>query len=563
MRLTKTYPLTTTGNERFPTVSVTADYKGTFEAIVAVFGNVDYQGDRTLPGSFLGSIERWRKSGKKISVIWSHDWSNPFANVGYVDPLDVRELAPGEKSRAPRGGLFVRGRFDVDKPFARQVYELVRDGRVNEWSFSYDTIRERKASDGANELLELDLIEVGPTLKGANAETLTLSAKTALPMATAEGDRRQVRCTQCGKYQTVPVHPEAIYGEHIYVGMYACCGILFGFSPKSWSKSKWISGMRQVRERHNKTLVSDVMDRIGPLFARFGLFHPDVQRELRDRIASSIQYNEGINREDLASSLHSLVDAHSTLDVKYADFELTARARNGDTVRIGDRVDFVVDGSEMQGRVRGMSPDGTITVTRSHGHRRYLLRAGDVVRVVSTFDRRVDVNPHADNAGLAAQVDQLVAEVRAEKAREDADRKTFESANHALLYGPIDWSAQAERDEELRIRDAADRQRRDYEKAAARDAEALRDEISRTRNWLHGVDAYVENDGAVPDLTERPRPNLDDAFTVTDATFEPEPSFRIPTLPKTDDTYRVVEDDPATTVPKSATPEDKTREVER
>ncbi len=69
MRLTKTYPLITTGDEQFPTVSVRSDNKGTFEAIVSVFGNVDYQGYRTMPKSFLGSIERWRKSGKMISVI--------------------------------------------------------------------------------------------------------------------------------------------------------------------------------------------------------------------------------------------------------------------------------------------------------------------------------------------------------------------------------------------------------------------------------------------------------------------------------------------------------------
>jgi hypothetical protein len=51
----------------------------------------------------------------------------------------------------------------------------LRDGRVTEWSFAYDVVREKRAADGANELLELSIWEAGPTLKGANSETGTLA----------------------------------------------------------------------------------------------------------------------------------------------------------------------------------------------------------------------------------------------------------------------------------------------------------------------------------------------------------------------------------------------------
>ncbi len=153
--------------------------------------------------------------------------------MGVVDSRDVRELAAGERSEAPRGGLYVKGRFDIDKPFARQVYELVRDGRVNEWSFSYDTIKERKASDGANELIELDLIEVGPTLKGANSETVTLSTKSANDLRRSHGlaplrDRRRIRCLGCRKQVTVELRPPVPGG--VIPWAVCSCGKVYGWS---------------------------------------------------------------------------------------------------------------------------------------------------------------------------------------------------------------------------------------------------------------------------------------------------------------------------------------------
>src|SRR5215217_5333506 len=141
---------------------------GTFEALVSVFNNVDVQGDRVMPGAFAKSIERWRHKGDPIPVVWSHQWGNPHSHVGTVDPWQARETAQG---------LVVRGRLDVEKEFARQVYDLLKDRRVTEWSFAYDTVDSRRAEDGANELLELDLHEVGPTLKGANSLTTTLDVK--------------------------------------------------------------------------------------------------------------------------------------------------------------------------------------------------------------------------------------------------------------------------------------------------------------------------------------------------------------------------------------------------
>jgi HK97 family phage prohead protease len=159
----------------------------TVEQIVSVFGNVDYGGDRVVAGAFKGSLERWTLSGDPIPAIWSHTWDDPFAHIGAV--LEARELEPGNPALpteiADLGGLYVKYRVD-DKPFAGQVFDLLKERRVREASFAYDVLKERRAADGANDLLELDLIEVGPTLKGMNPMTQLLSMKNVREALTAE-----------------------------------------------------------------------------------------------------------------------------------------------------------------------------------------------------------------------------------------------------------------------------------------------------------------------------------------------------------------------------------------
>lgn len=167
MRREKTYSATAAYGE--PTIEFKSrGDKGEFEAVVSVFGNTDYQGDRVVRGAFAHSLAKWHQSGDPIPIIWSHDWGNPHAHVGSADPRLAVETDRGLK---------LIGKFDLDKPFARQVYDLVKSRRVREWSFAYDIEDERIADDGANELLTLDIIEAGPTLKGANSATETLGVK--------------------------------------------------------------------------------------------------------------------------------------------------------------------------------------------------------------------------------------------------------------------------------------------------------------------------------------------------------------------------------------------------
>jgi len=166
--VTKTYPAA-----RVKALSGADDEPGTFEAVVAVFGNVDRSEEVIAPGAFTDSL-----AAGLPPIVWSHDWRTPPIGVA----LDAAETDEG---------LVVKGRLfigeDDDSPLARQVYTAMRntDGRgrpaLREWSVGLEVKSERyEDRDGRKVVVleALDLIECGPCLKGVNPETRTVAVKT-------------------------------------------------------------------------------------------------------------------------------------------------------------------------------------------------------------------------------------------------------------------------------------------------------------------------------------------------------------------------------------------------
>lgn len=151
---------------------------GLFEAIVSVTGNVDLVGDKVMPGAFTKTIREWQESGDPIPVVWSHDWADPHAILGSIDANHLEETPVGLKAI---------GTIDLSNPFAAQVHSLMKQRLVKEFSFSYVIRDERTGKDGSNELWDLQLIEVGPTLKGANPETELIGVKSMLEAAAKAG----------------------------------------------------------------------------------------------------------------------------------------------------------------------------------------------------------------------------------------------------------------------------------------------------------------------------------------------------------------------------------------
>lgn len=161
----KTFPLTS--------FKALADQpEGTFEAIVAVFNNVDRIGDKIIPGAFKDSLANWKAKGRPIPVIFAHEWDNLDAHIGQV--LDAKEMDPG---------LYVKGQLEMDEPFAARVWKKMMNGTLAEFSFAYDVVDAVQAKvngEYVNELRKLELLEVGPCLVGMNPETQLLGVKVGL-----------------------------------------------------------------------------------------------------------------------------------------------------------------------------------------------------------------------------------------------------------------------------------------------------------------------------------------------------------------------------------------------
>lgn len=156
---------------------------GQFEAIVSVFGNVDFIGDRVVKGAFADTLKAWEAKGDPIPVLWSHMSADPDYHIGYVE--DAKETDTG---------LWVRGQLDLEAPKAQQVWRLLKGRRVTQFSFAYDIDEAGMVTEDGeeiNELRKLTLHEVGPTLLGMNPATQLLDTKTLAALVTEvrEGTR--------------------------------------------------------------------------------------------------------------------------------------------------------------------------------------------------------------------------------------------------------------------------------------------------------------------------------------------------------------------------------------
>ncbi len=161
--------------------------KGIFEAIVAVFGNVDRGGDVILPGAFAGTLEAWQQKGRPIPVVFAHQWDNLDAHIGQVLEADERDE-----------GLYVKAQLEMDEPFAARVWKKMKAGTLAEFSFAYDVLESAQVDRGAdtspryvNELRELELFEVGPCLVGMNPDTQLLGVKEGRRNSTSDLGRIQ------------------------------------------------------------------------------------------------------------------------------------------------------------------------------------------------------------------------------------------------------------------------------------------------------------------------------------------------------------------------------------
>jgi HK97 family phage prohead protease len=150
----------------FKALSGENDAPGSFEALVSVFGNIDKASEVIEPGAFKDCLV----NRKSFPVVWSHQWTLP--------PVGLAEVRETDRGLVAKGQLFVSGDDAVD--ISKHVWTAMRAGALNEWSVGLNVKSERfEERDGrqVTVLEALDLIELGPCLKGVNQETETISVK--------------------------------------------------------------------------------------------------------------------------------------------------------------------------------------------------------------------------------------------------------------------------------------------------------------------------------------------------------------------------------------------------
>lgn len=131
----------------------------------------DYAGDVVVKGAFSKTLADWEAKGRAVPLLWLHKDGDPNAYIGVAKCVEDDH------------GLKVEAVLDTDNPTAKQVHKLLKGGQVSEMSFAYRVIDSAtvEVADGvkANELRELDLLEVSVVPHGCNPDTSIDDVKAA------------------------------------------------------------------------------------------------------------------------------------------------------------------------------------------------------------------------------------------------------------------------------------------------------------------------------------------------------------------------------------------------
>ena len=120
--------------------------EGTFEGYASVFGNVDLGGDIVVKGAFKASLSAARKAKRMPKFLLHHDTRNV---VGVFEQMN-------EDDR----GLFVKGRFNLEKQLGREALSDVKMGALDGLSIGYvarKVVRDDKT--GIRTIKEADILE--------------------------------------------------------------------------------------------------------------------------------------------------------------------------------------------------------------------------------------------------------------------------------------------------------------------------------------------------------------------------------------------------------------------
>ena len=171
------------------------DSLGSVEAIVSVFNNRDFAGEVVMPGAFKNSLQR-----KLPRFVWAHNWEKVIGRI-----VEAKELLPGDPQLPLElqglGGLYVKGKFNLNTTDGKDAYEHLKEGDVDEFSIGYRIVKAHRVTEegeaqdvdlfdlmfgfGGKSTLyldELDLVECSPVLAGMNDRTALIGVKSEGPI---------------------------------------------------------------------------------------------------------------------------------------------------------------------------------------------------------------------------------------------------------------------------------------------------------------------------------------------------------------------------------------------
>jgi HK97 family phage prohead protease len=123
--------------------------EGIIEGYVTVWGVIDSYKSSFQRGAFTKTLQ---ERGNRVKVLWNHE------DEVIGKPIEIRE---DDK------GLFARIQLVMGVPKAREVFELVKAGAIDTFSFGFRTVKD-KWVDGVRVITEVMLMEVSPVIFEAN-----------------------------------------------------------------------------------------------------------------------------------------------------------------------------------------------------------------------------------------------------------------------------------------------------------------------------------------------------------------------------------------------------------
>jgi len=144
-------------------VNLIDDTDRVVEGYFSKFDNVDLDGDIIVKGAFSKTIlERGPKGKNQIKFLNQHNVYQPLGPI-----LELEEDSFGLKYKAKISNT----------SYGNDVYELIKDGSLNQHSVGFVTLRSKKGENGYNIISEIKLYEGSVVTFAANPDTPVTSVK--------------------------------------------------------------------------------------------------------------------------------------------------------------------------------------------------------------------------------------------------------------------------------------------------------------------------------------------------------------------------------------------------